>query len=519
VVATQAAAPGFLTVYPCKDGLPSTSSVNYAPGNESTNLVTVPLDGDGRICVYSFERTEVVIDLLGAFGAPGALRQLQVGGVALDPPFRPDIHDYSLHCPAASNPITYAATAMPGVTLTVNGTPAGTAPTGSAPLATDQALVITAGTEQYWARCLPADFPRLTVKKTGPVAPGYYLMEDGVASAAGRFVMILDTNGVPVWYRRVPPSIDFKLLPDGNLAWMNFVRANFNRDLTKRYEEHTLDGTLVRTIGAGPTLATDYHDMVPLTDGTGDAIVVAYSLRTVPAADIPPGFPPMCGGAGPDKKVIDAILQRSPPTAAYVVVECKDHTDLTESVPVCDVMGISGSTATAHDLLHLNSSTSTRPPATFLGARYMNAVLRISQTTGGAMEDRRLDGHQPRRRHPFSVLGDRSARSTWPTTWLILGGHLTMFDNRQRRRRPDAGRGVRHRRHRPHDHVRVAAPHRRPVHQPACKSFGLGSVRRQPDGNTVIAWGGEPSRRSAGRPGRHVPARRLAARRQPHLPR
>jgi hypothetical protein len=24
-----------------------------------------------------------------------------------------------------------------------------------------------------------------------------------------------------------------------------------------------------------------------------------------------------------------------------------------------------------------------------------------------------------------------------------------------------------------------------------CKSFGLGSVRRQPDGNTVIAWGGE----------------------------
>ena len=35
----------------------------------------------------------------------------------------------------------------------------------------------------------------------------------------------------------------------------------------------------------------------------------------------------------------------------------------------------------------------------------------------------------------------------------------------------------------------------RPVDKPcnnaACKSFGLGSVRRQPDGNTVIAWGGE----------------------------
>jgi hypothetical protein len=32
-----------------------------------------------------------------------------------------------------------------------------------------------------------------------------------------------------------------------------------------------------------------------------------------------------------------------------------------------------------------------------------------------------------------------------------------------------------------------------PCATPACKSFGLGSVRRQPDGNTVIAWGGESS--------------------------
>jgi hypothetical protein len=32
-----------------------------------------------------------------------------------------------------------------------------------------------------------------------------------------------------------------------------------------------------------------------------------------------------------------------------------------------------------------------------------------------------------------------------------------------------------------------------PCSTPTCKSFGLGSVRRQPDGNTVIAWGGESS--------------------------
>jgi len=269
-----------------------TIQVNYAPGNEATNLVTVPLDADGRLCVYSFERTDVVIDLLGSFGAPGLLRQFHVGGLVLDPLFRPDIHDYALHCTSATNPISFTATAMPGTTLTVDGIVSGTETAGSKSLAPNAALVVEVGTEEYWVRCLPPDFPLVKVKKTGTVAPGYYLMENGVAGGSGRFVMMLDTNGVPVWYRRVPASIDFKLLPDGNLAWMNFVRPNFNIDPTKRYEERTLDGTLVREIGTGtatPNLVTDYHDMIPLANG--NFMVVSYSLRTV---TVPDSYPP-CG--------------------------------------------------------------------------------------------------------------------------------------------------------------------------------------------------------------------------------
>src|SRR4029450_6526631 len=116
--------------------------------------------------------------------------------------------------------------------------------------------------------------------------------------------------------------------PDGNLAWMNFVRPNFNIDPTKRYEERTLDGTLVRTIGTGPGFVTDYHDMIPLVNG--NYVVVAYSLRTVPLADIPSNYPPC--GTGVD--VIDGVLQEV--DAAGTVVwtwNSKDHTDLTESVP------------------------------------------------------------------------------------------------------------------------------------------------------------------------------------------
>jgi hypothetical protein len=493
VVATQAAAPGFLSVYPCKQGQPPTSSVNYAPGNEATNLVTVPLDADGRVCVFSFERTEVVIDLLGTFGAPGLLRQFSVGGLALDPPFRPDVHDYSLHCTGPSNLATYSATAMPGAALTVNGVASGVAATGSVTLAPDDALVVTAGADQYWARCLPADFPLLTVDRTAPVAAGYYLMENGVAGGSGRFVMILDANGVPVWYRRVPPSIDVKQLPDGNLAWMNFVRANFNIDPTKRYEEHSLDGTLVRTIGTGPGFVTDYHDMIPVGHD-GHYVVVAYSLRTVPMADIPSNYPPC--GTGVD--VIDGVLQEVDATGNVVWTwNSKDHTDLTESVPVCDVSNISGVTATnAYDLLHINSVE--EDPATgdlLVSARYMNAVLRIDRTTHnviwkiGGYTDTNHDGAIH-----FPVLGDPlGGFNLAHDVRLIPGGHMTMFDNRASAATPGTMRAVEY----AIDPVGHTASFvwQRPVDQPCatptCKSFGLGSVRRQPDGNTVIAWGGE----------------------------
>jgi hypothetical protein len=316
-------------------------------------------------------------------------------------------------------------------------------------------------------------------------------MENGVAVGAGRFVMILDTNGVPVWYRRVPASIDFKQLPDGNLAWMNFSRANFNINPANRYEEHQLDGTLVRTIGTGPGLVTDYHDMIPLANG--NAIVVSYSLRTV--ASVPPNYP----ACGTGDQVIDGVLQEVDPSGAVVWTwNSKDHTDLSESVPVCDVAAISGPTATnAYDLLHINSVD--EDPATgdlIVSARYMNAVLRISRAPAGTVLWK-IGGYtatNPDGATHFDVLGDPLGTfSLAHDVRLISGDHLTMFDNRANATTAGAMRAV--------EYAIDATAHtiafvwQRPIDPPCsnalCKSFGLGSVRRQPDGNTVIAWGGE----------------------------
>ena len=71
ITATQADAPGFLTVYPCGTARPTTSTVNYAPGENVANMAQVRVGAGGQICLYALSKVDVVVDLLGWYG-PGA---------------------------------------------------------------------------------------------------------------------------------------------------------------------------------------------------------------------------------------------------------------------------------------------------------------------------------------------------------------------------------------------------------------------------------------------------------------
>jgi hypothetical protein len=483
VVATQAAARGYLTVYPCSQGLPATSSVNYAPGNESTNLVTVPIDANGRICVFSFERTQVVIDLFGAFGAPGQLRAFHLDGLPLDPQFRPDAHDYVLHCADGPNTVTFSAVPMPGASVVVDGVPGDS---GFRTLQPNGSLSVRVGGELYFVRCLPADFPDMTVAKTGAVAPGYYLMEDGVAATGGRFLMMLDTNGVPVWYHRVAPAeVDFKLLPNGNLASMPFVRTVFNIDASLGYNERTLDGTLVRSVTASGT-PTDYHDLVALPNGND--LVVSYPQRNV--ASLPPAF----GTCGANNKVVDGVIQEVTPDGS-LVSEWSSETHIAPSevvVPLCDSAAVTGSSppTNAVDYVHINAiDYDAATNQVVVTARHLNAIFWIDWGTKQVVRKLGGQGTNPDDPAVFSFVGgDANAFALPHDGRLNPDGHLTAFDNQAAPKGTGAPRAVEY----ALDPVARTATlvWQRPLGATGSLFGGLGSVRRQPDGNTVIAWGG-----------------------------
>jgi hypothetical protein len=90
LTATDARAPGYVTVWPASTAgacdpaaRPDTSNVNIAGADPVANLVMVRL-GAGRVCVYAFSDTNVVLDLDGWFAEGDGTLQAQTPKRVLD---------------------------------------------------------------------------------------------------------------------------------------------------------------------------------------------------------------------------------------------------------------------------------------------------------------------------------------------------------------------------------------------------------------------------------------------------
>ena len=70
VTAVNSSAPGYLTVYPCGGPLPETSTVNHVAREARPNNTIVGLSA-GRICIFSYAESDVLVDLVGSFGPTG----------------------------------------------------------------------------------------------------------------------------------------------------------------------------------------------------------------------------------------------------------------------------------------------------------------------------------------------------------------------------------------------------------------------------------------------------------------
>ena len=84
VTVTEPVAPGYVVVHPC-GVMPATSNVNFLAGESVANLVVVPPNGSGEVCVSSSADTHLVVDVTGWFPTATPTRS---AGFVPQPPSR-----------------------------------------------------------------------------------------------------------------------------------------------------------------------------------------------------------------------------------------------------------------------------------------------------------------------------------------------------------------------------------------------------------------------------------------------
>jgi len=72
VTAAGPRADGYFTVFPCGSSMPVASDLNYQAGADVPAFTLAPLGADGRVCVFTYAATDVVVDLSGWVPPGGA---------------------------------------------------------------------------------------------------------------------------------------------------------------------------------------------------------------------------------------------------------------------------------------------------------------------------------------------------------------------------------------------------------------------------------------------------------------
>lgn len=426
----------------------------------------------------------------GATGSSGGLTALDVGPAGLVPAFSPDIVDYTTRCADGVNTLHVTGAAEPGSEVLVDGRPAGdggatdeeaidveveVSPDGLVEVAASTA---DGGSARYWVRCLPPDFPPITVERPGTPAAGWYLVASGLLPPAGEspYAIVLDDHGVPVWYERTDgPVIDVRRSDDGLIGWVPYLGLGTVLDPgLGAYRFQALDGGLRREVGTGGA-PIDPHDLVLLPDG--NRLMLTYEV--VGDLDL--------SSLGPEyadvTKVLASHIQELTPDGE-VVWEWRgeDHIGLDE-VRHPAVLDLDGEPVA--DVHHVNSIEVGEDGDLLISARQLDAVYDIDRQTGAV---RWKLGGAPVARDGARVLSVLDDPLGGPVLQhdarLLPDGHLTLFDDQSTTTNPS--RSVEYVLDLDAGTARLVWSYDDPD---GTTSGAMGSSRRQADGATVVGWG------------------------------
>jgi hypothetical protein len=445
---------------------------------------------------------------------------------SLVPAFSPDIFDYYVPCQAGTNTFTVSMTAAQGASSTLlKPTTSSSSSAQMMSISVEAGSAVVAAATQgsaeteYWVRCLPPDFPLLawTPHCTGSRTPGYYLV--GVwwpGQSDGGYAMILDSNGVPVWYSLAPAygAADVVSFENGTVTFFPFT-------LEAVLPFETLDLTTKTEAQLSPMgYVASLHEINVARSVTGshalngNYLIIATPLTS--GVDLT-GFPLTLGDGGttplgPNTTIQDcAIVEFSPDGGVVSTWLASDHFDPAKASVHASIGAVGGTGTTAPDggeidIFHCNSIDVDPANGNLLiSARHMNSVFYIDRATPSGKVLWKMGGANSSKDNatyvavddPFSAQHDGRLQSGWSQDCNGGTGQISVFDDESFTSDP-ARAAV-------YDVV-IGAPDGGT--DAGCRSTGTpgkatlawqykgvqnaglgGSLRIQPDGTRVIGWG------------------------------
>jgi hypothetical protein len=320
---------------------------------------------------------------------------------ALVPDFSPSIYDYYVKCAAGVNTLTVSVNGAAGAkgALSIE-TPGGSSkPRGSTEaeqtvsvmVSEGQAVVATATdgktSQEYWVRCLPHDFSEMLWDTHGDGCtrtPGYYLLGNNwpVAMQSVAYAMVLDPEGVPVWYHRQAETLkgegvyDIDSLSSGTISFIASPSSS-------PWEITELSSSKSTTVGVGGPLLDD-HELRLLPNGN-------YLFFTIPietGIDLT-GLSLVTGQAlGQNSNIASCAIQEVEPATGNTVWtwDVADHFDPAKDTTYATTGAsnwIAPDGGPVYDVFHCNSIDVDPMNGNLLvSARNLDSVFYVDKTSG-----------------------------------------------------------------------------------------------------------------------------------------
>jgi arylsulfotransferase ASST len=386
-----------------------------------------------------------VLVALGVTTAEGGSTPL-----ALVPKFAPGVHDYYVRCAAGTNTFAVSMAASTGAeSMLLQPEKSHSAPKQTvSPLNVkeNQAIVAAAtrggATVEYWVRCLPHDFPSIQMEphpEAGTPLPGYYLVGNFLAiDAMGGYAMVLNADGVPLWYHPQASAgvSDVDEIVDGAISFASVRGGPF-----EVYELSPYGETNVAPTG----VVLDLHELRVLSNG--DYLVLSnpshagvdltgLSLETGDGGALP---------LGPGSTINACnIVEFDPETGAVVWTwSATDHFDPVKDTTEPILAPPLSDGGTVIDTFHCNSIDVDPANGNLLvSARQMDSVFYIERSTGtvlwkmGGAEASIDNATYVPVTSPFYGQHDARLQPGWSACG---GGRISLFDDQTYGKQPARG--------------------------------------------------------------------------------